>query len=101
MSAGVVAAIAAALLYNLAVVIEKTQAERVETSGVRILASLARRPVWLLGFAIQLVGFGLHYLALTRAPVTFVQPIIAAGIVFVVIFSALAGCGKTPTEPGA
>jgi uncharacterized membrane protein len=101
MSAGVVAAIAAALLYNLAVVIEKTQAERVETSGVRILASLARRPVWLLGFAIQRVGFGLHYLALTRAPVTIVQPIIAAGIVFVVIFSALAGCGKTPTEPGA
>jgi drug/metabolite transporter (DMT)-like permease len=89
MLSGVLAALGAALLYNLAVVIEKSQAEQVEANGLRILGSLAKRPIWLLGFALQLVGFGLHYLALTRAPVIMVQPIIAAGIVFVVVFSAL------------
>jgi len=89
MHTGILAAIAAAMLYNLAVVVQKTQAERVSTSGVRIIGSLSRRPIWLLGIAVQMTGFGLHFLALTRAPVTVVQPIIAAGITFVVIFAAL------------
>jgi drug/metabolite transporter (DMT)-like permease len=89
MTTGVLAAIAAAMLYNLAVVVQKTQAQQVETSGVRIIGALAKRRIWLLGVALQLVGFAMHYLALTRAPVTVVQPIIAAGIAFVVIFAAL------------
>jgi len=86
---GVAAAIAAAMLYNLAVVVQKTQAEQVEASGVAILGALWRRPIWLLGIAIQTLGFGLHSFALTQAPVTVVQPIIAAGIAFVAIFAAL------------
>lgn len=89
MSNGVVAAIAAAVLYNLAVVLQKTQAQQVEANGVAILAALWRRPIWLLGIAIQTLGFGLHAFALTQAPVPVVQPVIAAGIAFIVIFSAL------------
>lgn len=97
MSLGVAAAIAAAMLYNLSIVIQKTQAEQVETGGVRIIGSLWKRPVWLFGIALQLVGFGLHSFALTSAPVTVVQPIIASGIAFVVIFAALL-LGERPTS---
>ncbi len=83
------AAVGAAMLYNLAVVVQKTQAQQVEADGLSILAALWKRPVWLLGIAIQTLGFGLHSFALTQAPVTVVQPVIAAGIVFIVIFAAL------------
>jgi drug/metabolite transporter (DMT)-like permease len=89
MGAGVEAAVLAALLYNLAIVIQKTQAERADASGVRIIGALWRRPLWLLGILLQLAGFALHAFALTRAPVTVVQPIIASGIVFVVLFAGL------------
>ena len=89
MKAGLVAAIAATMLYNLAVVVQKTQAEQVDAGGIAILAALWRRPVWLLGIAIQTLGFGLHSFALTQASVAVVQPVIASGIAFIVIFAAL------------
>jgi len=89
MRAGVEAALLAALLYNLALIVQKTQAELVDASGVRIIGALWRRPAWLLGIALQLFGFALHAFALTRAPVAVVQPIIASGIGFVVLFAAL------------
>ncbi len=86
---GVAAAFGAALLYNLATVVQKSQAQREQASGVRLVVRLFARPVWLLGVGCQMAGLGLHILALTRAPVTIVQPIIAAGIVFLVVLAAL------------
>jgi len=96
MDAGVVAAFSAAMLYNLAIVVQKTQAEQATASGVQILGALTKRPLWLLGIGIQIAGFVLHSFALTRAPVTVVQPIIASGIAFVVIFAAVI-LGERPT----
>jgi len=96
MDAGVVAAFSAAMLYNLAIVVQKTQAEQASASGVQILGALSKRPLWLLGIGIQIAGFVLHSFALTRAPVTVVQPIIASGIAFVVIFAAVI-LGERPT----
>jgi drug/metabolite transporter (DMT)-like permease len=84
---GVAAAVAAALLFSLSVVVQKREAERVARGGVWILASLARRPVWLLALALQLAGFALQSWALTRAPVTVVEPVVAGGLVFVVLFA--------------
>ena len=89
MQIGIVAAILAALLYNLAIVVQKTQAVTADAGGVRIIGALWRRPLWLLGILLQLVGFGLHAVALARASVTVVQPIIAAGIGFAVLFAGL------------
>ena len=86
---GVAAAAMATMLYGLAVVMQKSQAERVSATGVRILGSLARRPVWLLAIAIQVVGLVFHSYALTCVPVAVVQPIIASGVVFVVLFAFL------------
>jgi drug/metabolite transporter (DMT)-like permease len=97
MNAGVLAAFSAAMLYNLAIVVQKTQAEKTTASGVQILGALSKRPLWLLGIAIQIAGFVLHSFALTRAPVTVVQPIIASGIAFVVIFAAVI-LGERPTR---
>jgi drug/metabolite transporter (DMT)-like permease len=86
---GVAAAVVAGCLYNLAVVVQKSQAERVAESGVAILGPLMARPVWLLGVLLQVLGLVFHGFALTEAPVTVVQPIIASGIAFLVIFAAL------------
>jgi drug/metabolite transporter (DMT)-like permease len=86
---GVIAAVAAGCLYNLAVVVQKSQAEVVSETGVAILGPLMTRPVWLFGVALQVLGLVFHGYALTEAPVTVVQPIIASGIAFLVIFAAL------------
>jgi len=86
---GVAAAVVAGCLYNLAVVVQKSQAEVVPQTGVAILGPLMARPLWLLGVAIQVAGLGFHGFALTEAPVTVVQPIIASGIGFLVLFAAL------------
>jgi drug/metabolite transporter (DMT)-like permease len=86
---GVAAAVVASCLYNLAVVVQKSQAEIVAETGVAILGPLMARPLWLLGVAIQVVGLVFHGFALTEAPVTVVQPIIASGIAFLVLFAAL------------
>jgi hypothetical protein len=71
------------------VVVQKSQAELVAESGVAILGPLMARPLWLLGVALQVVGLVFHGFALTEAPVTVVQPIIASGIAFLVLFAAL------------
>jgi len=86
---GVLAAFAATVLYNLAVVIQKIEAQQASTSGVRLMATLVTKPLWLFGIGLQVVGLAFHFFALTKAPVTVVQPVIAAGVAFVVIFAAL------------
>ena len=86
---GVAAAVVAGCLYNLAVVVQKSQAEAVAETGMAILRSLMARPLWLLGVALQVLGLVFHAFALTEAPVTVVQPIIASGIAFLVLFAAL------------
>jgi drug/metabolite transporter (DMT)-like permease len=86
---GVAAAVVAGCLYNLAVVVQKSQAELVAESGVAILGPLMARPLWILGVALQVLGLVFHGFALTEAPVTVVQPIIASGIAFLVLFAAL------------
>jgi len=88
-SVGVAAAVTATMLYGLALVMQKGQAQRVSARGVRILGTLAKRPVWLLALGIQMLGLAFHSFALTRAPVAVVQPIIASGVIFVVVFAFL------------
>ncbi|MFI5398388.1 MAG: DMT family transporter [Candidatus Binatia bacterium] len=86
---GVLAAFAATILYNLSVVIQKMKAQQASTSGFRLIATLVTKPLWLFGVGLQTAGLAFHFFALTKAPVTVVQPVIAAGVVFVVIFAAL------------
>jgi drug/metabolite transporter (DMT)-like permease len=86
---GVAAAVAASLLYSLAIVLQKREVDRVGVGGLRILGPLVRRPLWLLAIAIQTVGLAAHSFALLRAPVAVVEPVVAGGLAFVVLFALL------------
>ena len=54
---------------------------------------LARRPVWLLGIAFMIAGFVFQLAALRFGPLALVQPILAAELVFVFGYLAVAGAG--------
>lgn len=86
---GAAAAFAASLCYSLALVVQRYEAQKSSAAGLRLIIALALRPIWLLGIAFQLAGFGLFTYALTAAPVSIVQPMFAAGIVFVPVFAAV------------
>ncbi|HUN33713.1 MAG TPA: DMT family transporter [Trebonia sp.] len=55
---------------------------------------LARRPVWLLGVGSMIAGFLLQLAALRRGALALVQPILAAELLLVFGYLALAGSGR-------
>jgi drug/metabolite transporter (DMT)-like permease len=55
---------------------------------------LARRPVWLLGFAGMLAGFGCQLTALRFGPLALVQPVLAVELIFVFGFLAALNPGQ-------
>ncbi len=56
--------------------------------AVPLLAYLVRRPAWLLGQIIGVVGFGLHALAVRYGALALVQPLMVSGMVFAVAVRA-------------
>ncbi len=58
---------------------------------VRLLARLARRPAWLLGIASMIGGFIFQLTALRSGDLALVQPILAAELLFVFGYLAIAG----------
>ena len=56
---------------------------------VSFVVSLATSPRWLAGFTLMLFGLAFQVLALIFAPVTLVQPVIAAGVAVVLVLSRL------------
>jgi drug/metabolite transporter (DMT)-like permease len=82
--AGVAAAAGAATCFDGAVLLQASEARATDTGhGLRpsLLAVLARRRRWLAGTALAALGWPLQLLALSLAPVTVVQPTLAAGMV--------------------
>jgi hypothetical protein len=59
-----------------------------------LVVRLARQPVWLLGIASMIGGFGFQLTALRFAGLALVQPILAAELVFVFGYLAIAGSGR-------
>ena len=49
--------------------------------GLRLVSRLLRRSRWVLGGVAMMVAFGLHVGALALAPLSVVQPCLAAGLV--------------------
>lgn len=89
---GAAVAVASALLYDVGYVLEKQALDqlpplRLTPSGILRTATASRR--WLLGFTSMLVGLALQVGALTLAPVSVVQPILAGGLI------ALAAAGSS------
>lgn len=85
---GVAVAVASAALYDAGYILEK-QALAVLPAltgqPLRLLRVVLRSRRWLAGFVAMLGGLGLQVLALTLAPVTVVQPVLAAGVLALVV----------------
>jgi drug/metabolite transporter (DMT)-like permease len=81
---GVICALGSAVLYCTGAALQALEARRTpdqEALHASLLRDLASRPRWLLGTASVLVGWSLQAVALLFAPVTVVQPTLAAGLV--------------------
>jgi drug/metabolite transporter (DMT)-like permease len=85
---GVLAAILSSAALNVGVVLQALDARQApseEALRLSLLSDLARRRRWLAGFGLIGAGFGLQILALTRAPFIVVQPVLASGLLLVLL----------------
>ncbi len=85
--AGLGAALVAASLFNVGVALQAIEARKSPKGlGLKlgIIGHLLRRPLWLLGIVLELVGIGPQLLALNWAPFAVVQTALAAGLILLV-----------------
>ena len=101
---GAVAAVAASVLFSVGLLLQAREARRVayeESGPLEVVGRLLRRPRWLLGGAAMSAGFGLHVSALLLAPLTVVQPSLAAGLLVLLVYAArFEGAGVGVREVG-
>jgi drug/metabolite transporter (DMT)-like permease len=84
--------VASAFFYGVASVMqhrEAAAAPQSESLSLRLLARLVRRPLWTAGIVADAAAFALHAAALGRGPLTLVQPLLTAGLLFALALSAL------------
>jgi multidrug transporter EmrE-like cation transporter len=89
--AGVVVAVFSAALYNLGYVLEKqalADLPAVRFHPVSLLRTVAGSRRWLLGFSAMLAGLVFQLVALTMAPVSVVQPVLAGGLIGLVVIGS-------------
>jgi drug/metabolite transporter (DMT)-like permease len=89
----IVLAVAASLCTATASVCQRRGARSTETAGfdVRLVFRLARQPAWVLGIASMILGFVFQLTALHFGGLALVQPILAAELLFVFGYLAVAG----------
>jgi drug/metabolite transporter (DMT)-like permease len=87
---GAVAAVTASALFSLGLVWQSTEARAAGRHHRMwaLLRSLVHRPRWIAGGGLMLVGFGFHTGALSLAPLTVVQPALAAGLLVLLLLAA-------------
>src|SRR3954452_24715284 len=81
---GIVAAIAASLLYNTSIALQALEAREVpgeHSLRPSLIGRLVRNRRWLGATALGLVGWPLEVVALLLAPLTVVQPCLASGLI--------------------
>src|SRR5258708_4410410 len=78
-------------MFNSAFVVEKQALHKLPEvhagRSAHMIRTLLGSPHWMLGFVMSLTGLGFQVLALSHAPLSVVQPIIAAGIVVLLLLS--------------
>ena len=96
MDTAILLAVAASLCTATSSVCQRIGAKSSQTRGfdAGLVFRLARRPVWLLGIASMIGGFVLQLIALHFGALALVQPILAAELVFVFGYLAVAGSGR-------
>src|SRR5580700_4078378 len=85
------AALAAAGAFGAAAALQHRQAGLAPPRrglSLRLLADVARRPLWLAGLALSVAAYGLQALALAFGPLTLVAPIVAADLLFALPLTA-------------
>jgi len=88
---GALAAAGASTCYETSYALQALEARRVRifhTVDVSLLARLARRPLWLGAIALAVLGWPIQLVALSLAPLTLVQPVIALGVVLLLVLAA-------------
>jgi drug/metabolite transporter (DMT)-like permease len=86
----VAVALGAAFLFGLAAALQHQQARAVELSTrPSLLLMLVRRPLWVLGIAVDFSGVGLQALALRLGSVSLVQTVLVAALPVATVLSAL------------
>jgi drug/metabolite transporter (DMT)-like permease len=94
MEKAILLAVAASFCTATASIAQRYGASNVRTTGgfdVRLIVRLARRPVWLLGIASMILGFGFQLTALRFGALALVQPIMALELLLVFGYMAFAG----------
>ena len=90
MALGLVAAVLAAACYESGYVMQALEARvapREQSLRPTLLLRLAARRRWLAGTALSVFGAALQIFALARAPVTLVQPLLALGLVALLVLA--------------
>lgn len=86
-------AVAASLCTATSSVCQRLGARSVESKGfdLALIFRLVRRPVWLLGLASMIAGFGFQVAALRYGELALVQPILCLELLFVFAYMAVLG----------
>jgi drug/metabolite transporter (DMT)-like permease len=89
MTAGIVLAALAALAYELGYVLQAGGARDVPRArpGAGLVAALVRRPAFVGGAVLGIAGFALQVLALRHVPLAVVQPILACGLLVLLVLA--------------
>jgi drug/metabolite transporter (DMT)-like permease len=86
----VVTAIAAAGVLGLSAAIDQRSTKKVQTREAlspRLLADLARQPLWLIAIGANVVGFILQVVALAYGSLALVQPLLVCDLLFAVLIA--------------
>src|ERR1700722_6452728 len=90
---GIPLALVATSSYSVGLILEKRALDRMPEIDLRhvprVIAGLATTPAWLAGFALMLTGLACQTIVLTFEPVSVVQPVLASGVVVVLVLSRL------------
>lgn len=92
MLSGLALALAAAFCFECSYVLQALAVREVpamKRPGAGALRGLAARPRWAAGIVLGIAGFALQVLALRHAPLTLVQPVLAAGLLLLLGFSVV------------
>jgi hypothetical protein len=96
----IVTAIAAAAVLGLSAAIDQRSTKKVKTReplSPKLLADLARQPLWLIAIGANVVGFALQVVALAYGSLALVQPLLVCDLLFAVL---IAWClRKSASEP--
>jgi len=90
---GILLALVATTAYNVGLIQEKRALGQIPALDIRrvlrVIVSLMTSRAWLAGFALMLTGLACQTVALTFEPVSVVQPVLASGVVLVLVLSRL------------